>query len=64
MIGAHKTCDHNQLASAKDKGLDKEKGQAYVEMFFLSRRVPSTMVAKVFPGAGSRWLIRMASRWF
>lgn len=39
---------------------DKEKGEAYLEMNFLSRRVASTMVPKVFPGRDNRcleWLL-------
>lgn len=41
-------------------GQDKEKGEAYLEMLFLSSRVALPMVTKVFPRADNRclgWLL-------
>lgn len=41
-------------------GKDKEKGEAYLEILFLSSRVALTMVTKVFPRADNRclgWLL-------
>lgn len=41
-------------------GQDKEKGEAYLEMLFLSSRVALPVVTKVFPRADNRclgWLL-------